>query len=305
MTSEHIVVDADEWPNLIIPSAYEARASKLRQNCDNINNSSEDWEMLQPESSNSSGADAMIPDHTSFEIIEENESEGASLEGRPGNEIDQHQLQKHCNGMRHSVSSPNFSSVMLGSTSTVLLSNSASLGMVAEEEDDDNFSLVAGPASVLSSASTTTTMTISFRDMAASSIMTTQSEPGCTTSLTVATRQKQRSTIRSKYVVVPSPMGKGSGMRRCSKSTGDLQNLCLNFEGNHNTYDIGSSSTGACGDDSNEDHHHDAMEFYNRKLLGSSSRINGLKLRPDEAKRRDMILHKKAHQRQQQKSPLK
>ena len=43
----------------------------------------------------------------------------------------------------------------------------------------------------------------------------------------------------------------------------------------------------------------DSMEFYNRKALGSAARSNGMKLRPDEAKRRDMIMLKKEQQRQQ------
>jgi hypothetical protein len=42
------------------------------------------------------------------------------------------------------------------------------------------------------------------------------------------------------------------------------------------------------------------MEFYHRKAKGISGRTNGMKLRPDEAKRRDIIMAKKESQRQQQ-----
>ena len=47
----------------------------------------------------------------------------------------------------------------------------------------------------------------------------------------------------------------------------------------------------------------DAMEFYHRKAKGISGRTNGMKLRPDEAKRRDIIMAKKESQRQQQPQP--
>jgi hypothetical protein len=44
----------------------------------------------------------------------------------------------------------------------------------------------------------------------------------------------------------------------------------------------------------------DAMEYYHRKAKGVTDRKNGMKLRPDEAKRRDIVMYKKGLQRQQQ-----
>jgi len=44
----------------------------------------------------------------------------------------------------------------------------------------------------------------------------------------------------------------------------------------------------------------DAMDFYHRKAKGSMSRSNGLKIRPDEAKRKEISMYKKDLQRQRQ-----
>jgi hypothetical protein len=44
----------------------------------------------------------------------------------------------------------------------------------------------------------------------------------------------------------------------------------------------------------------DASEYYNRKAMGYVGRQNGMKIRPDEAKRRDFTLAKKEMQRQSQ-----
>jgi hypothetical protein len=44
----------------------------------------------------------------------------------------------------------------------------------------------------------------------------------------------------------------------------------------------------------------DASEYYNRKAMGYAGRQNGMKIRPDEAKRRDFTLAKKEMQRESQ-----
>ena len=49
----------------------------------------------------------------------------------------------------------------------------------------------------------------------------------------------------------------------------------------------------------------DAMEYYFRKAKGISGRKNGMKLRPDEAKRLDIVMAKKEMQRQQQPPSIK
>jgi hypothetical protein len=64
---------------------------------------------------------------------------------------------------------------------------------------------------------------------------------------------------------------------RCAKSTGDLHAL--------------SEEADVIGDT-------DAMDYYHRKALGVKGRANGAKLRPDEAKRKAITMHKKSLQRQ-------
>ena len=82
----------------------------------------------------------------------------------------------------------------------------------------------------------------------------------------------KRNKIKPKFVVAP--------IRRCTKSTGDLQFLAIMTD-----EVIGEQ---------------DAMEFYAQKSAGRKGRQNGQKIRPDEAKRREIILTKKSLQRQGQ-----
>lgn len=87
-----------------------------------------------------------------------------------------------------------------------------------------------------------------------------------------AAPQRVRNKVKSRYVVAP--------IKRCAKSTGDLLSLAGQEE------EIMGES--------------DAIEYYNRKSHGEHGRNNGLKQRPDEAKRKDMIVQKKNMQRQKQ-----
>ena len=77
---------------------------------------------------------------------------------------------------------------------------------------------------------------------------------------------------QAKYVVVQT-----TTMTRCAKSTGDLRLLSQ------------------C--DSEVMGETDAMDFYHRKALGAKGRVSGLRLRPDEAKRKEMTMNKKNMQR--------
>ena len=85
---------------------------------------------------------------------------------------------------------------------------------------------------------------------------------------------EKRLKIKPKFVVAP--------IRRCTKSTGDLQSLTLVNEE-------------IMGD-------HDGVEYHAQKSAGQKGRQNGQKIRPDEAKRREIILNKKNLQRQGQAS---
>jgi hypothetical protein len=82
--------------------------------------------------------------------------------------------------------------------------------------------------------------------------------------------QLVKSRVKSRFVVTP--------IKRCAKSTGDLLALAAEEE-EHEV--LGES---------------DAMEYYQRKSHGAHGHNNGMKLRPDEAKRKVMIVEKKNSQ---------
>eukprot|EP00546_Thalassionema_frauenfeldii_P012776 CAMPEP_0178913930 /NCGR_PEP_ID=MMETSP0786-20121207/11125_1 /TAXON_ID=186022 /ORGANISM="Thalassionema frauenfeldii, Strain CCMP 1798" /LENGTH=193 /DNA_ID=CAMNT_0020586745 /DNA_START=277 /DNA_END=858 /DNA_ORIENTATION=- len=86
---------------------------------------------------------------------------------------------------------------------------------------------------------------------------------------------KPKAKTRPTFVVTP--------IRRCSMSSPNLRAFG-NFD---------ESSEEILGET-------DAMEYYHRKASGYNGRKNGMKVRPDEAKRLDMILQKKDMQRKAQ-----
>lgn len=223
----------------------------------------EDWEMLRQET-------AASPNNTAFEIVvdeAEVESKVKSTAPNPRN-------------LRHCVSSPDFSSI-----------NAPLLDAVAEGEELDAFSLISGPASVMTAS---TGMMVSFRDAMLATPGKDVEPAKSQLSSTLPLTRKQRSRIQPRFVVVASPPP--TAIRRCFKSTGDLKSLVpATMDEHDDDKNSGDGSSGVC----------DTVEFYNRKALGSASRSNGLKLRPDEAKRRDMILFKKELQRQKAKTSSK
>ena len=89
----------------------------------------------------------------------------------------------------------------------------------------------------------------------------------------VAAEQLTKNRVKSRYVVTP--------IKRCAKSTGDL--LALIDEDDEEV--LGES---------------DAMEYYQRKAHGAHGHFNGMKQRPDEAKRKVLIVQKKNMQREKQ-----
>lgn len=142
--------------------------------------------------------------------------------------------------------------------------------LAAVDEEDDSFSMVSGAPSVLSAVSSLQSG-ISFRDAVLSpttSVNSTEEEnmirepPNCL----------QRPRNRPKLVVAP--------IKRCAHSTGDLQSLVI-----HEDEILGDT---------------DAIEYYSQKSHGYVSRKNGMKQRPDELKRLQMVMYKKGLQRAQQ-----
>jgi len=138
------------------------------------------------------------------------------------------------------------------------------------EDIEDSYSMMSTPASVWSMSSG-----LSFRD----AILTSKTVPvgaplekSAASPKHVQPRHKQR--IKPRFVVKP--------IKRCIKSTGDLQSLAVCPEEEEEEI-LGAT---------------DAMEFYHRKEAGYQGRVNGSKIRPDEAKRREITMYKKNLQRQ-------
>jgi hypothetical protein len=92
-----------------------------------------------------------------------------------------------------------------------------------------------------------------------------------------------------------------NSIKRCAKSTGDLRSLVIHENPEEDSF--GGSRGGIVHDVIHENEilgETDAMEFYSRKSKGSLSRQNGAKIRPDEAKRREIIMFKKNAQKMAQ-----
>lgn len=118
---------------------------------------------------------------------------------------------------------------------------------------------------------------VSFKDAIMSPSKAPSRSAGGTTKAAVPPVRRK---IKTRFVVTP--------IKRCAKSTGDLLSLAANYEDED---EDGGEVMGAT----------DAMEYYNRKSHGAHGRANGQKIRPDEAKRKEMIVHKKNLQRAKQK----
>lgn len=148
---------------------------------------------------------------------------------------------------------------------------------IGEQEEEDegaeasSFAMISGPGSVISLSSG-----FSFRDaiLSPNAYVIDEEEPLSSSGNNIPPKSEPRKPrARPRFVVKP--------IRRCSKSTGDLQSLAEVDEDG-----LGDS---------------DAMDFYHRKALGAKGRTNGLKIRPDELKRKQFTIQKKEMQRQAQR----
>lgn len=152
---------------------------------------------------------------------------------------------------------------------------------VLDDDDDqtDSAVLVSNPGSVADSGGVVVVARpspwgsknkVSFKD----AILSPSKHAPATASTVPKPRVKNK--VKSRYVVTP--------IKRCAKSTGDLLSLVAENE---------EDEEEPMGDT-------DANEYYSRKAHGAHGRSNGLKTRPDEAKRKEMIVQKKNLQRQRQ-----
>eukprot|EP00565_Helicotheca_tamesis_P002767 CAMPEP_0185733102 /NCGR_PEP_ID=MMETSP1171-20130828/18406_1 /TAXON_ID=374046 /ORGANISM="Helicotheca tamensis, Strain CCMP826" /LENGTH=248 /DNA_ID=CAMNT_0028402737 /DNA_START=166 /DNA_END=912 /DNA_ORIENTATION=- len=113
-------------------------------------------------------------------------------------------------------------------------------------------------------------------------------------------QESKRTRARAKPRLVVTPI------KRCAKSTGDLKSLTKIHEYHEDDEAGGSGGGGGAGGCIAEEAHEeilgdtDAMDFYHRKAKGFSNRKNGLKERPDEAKRKEISVYKRDMQRQKQ-----
>lgn len=103
---------------------------------------------------------------------------------------------------------------------------------------------------------------------------------------------QRRKKSRPRLIVNP--------IKRSAKSTGDLRSMVI-VEEEEDGYHGGGGGGGGIIEEDQVLGDTDASEFYSRKQKGSISRQNGRKLRPDEAKRKNFIIHKKEAQRRAQK----
>lgn len=145
--------------------------------------------------------------------------------------------------------------------------------------------MVSGPPSVVSSHSVWSTK-ISFRD----AIM---KEKGQETKDQDPNEVDQQQEVKSPKTMKKRPKFIVTPIKRCSKSTGDLQSLARIAENDdHYGDDLILGET-------------DAQMYYNQKAQGKLGRKNGRKVRPDEAKRLQITMAKKEDQRQRQQAASK
>jgi hypothetical protein len=163
----------------------------------------------------------------------------------------------------------------------------------ADEEDDDflddSYDVVSRQASVLSTWSTSS---LSFRDA-----ILANSTPisDVATSIENKKCRGNRSLVNEISPLRTKPTFIVTSIRRCVHSTGDLPSLGRVQENHVFCRKDGDGDGEIYGDT-------DAAEFYCRKALGAQSRRTGLRIRPDEAKRKALILQKKAVQRNRQRT---
>jgi hypothetical protein len=289
--ASQIVSDDQQWPKLTAVATDCIRDNGIRGN---------DWEILDDANTPKNCSQHGVVDcaasvlDSEFIVIDDTEMISIEDDHKPSAILGRKSL-------RHSVSSPLFAEHASGTSKTSQTLKRDEV--LTERDEDDGFSIISEVASVWTTSSNAkSTMTVSFRDaillssphtvqpntyrsVAVSSIKTKVSP------LQQQSPRRQRSRVQPKIVVVETPP---KHMRRCSKSTGDLLSLSVNISDEFNVDNISSLNTPhtRCTDRLYDD------EVYYHKAIGATSRMNGLKLRPDEAKRRDMILFKKEQQRQ-------
>jgi len=268
---------ATEWPAL----------SPLKISSHDHHGTDNDWELL-PELHDGSV-------QTSFErdavrIVEplRNEIEGVDTQDESSaKKLDSTEDKPHC--LKHAQSTPDFRHYDTIMEESDIDAEAVLIESYGEDENEDDVGslasssivMVSGPSSVISSQSSwSASPKVSFRD-AIMKPQTTDSENHTTTGKGSEEQARQQKTLRKKPKFVVKPI------RRCSKSTGDLQSLTRIAEDGEDDLVLGDT---------------DAELYYNQKAQGKLGRKNGRKTRPDEAKRLQISMAKKDDQRQRQQA---
>lgn len=286
MTAEGNV---DEWPLLqnghssIQSLVNECTTTRMvpQQTTDTVHSSTdgEDWEMLTQDT------DAHVIDNEiAFEIVDRimlesnnnKEAGGTTLDNK--NMRHEKHLQWNDKKLKHCESSPNLTGWDQDehheSPNELNLSEEGNNTIQKDNLDDASFSysFVSGPASVLTSSTMATVTWATLAGLSSPAIQPT------TTTIPKSAKPPMQPRIyfqKPKFRVVHT-----QPLRRNSKSLGDIHSL----------------------EEEEEDDDDDEEEFYNRKAFGATAHSNGLKLRPDEQARKNIIMAKKSEQRRKQQT---
>lgn len=157
-----------------------------------------------------------------------------------------------------------------------------SMGTAGDVSTDDQYVKVRVPTAVI-------TRKPSFKDAILLNLQETAKEHQAMEGDSLSQLLQEKRRMKPKFVV--------KRITRCSHSTGDLTSLSTIRDGVEEAYSSGCTVLPTVHDILGAT---DAEEFYERKRHGEESRRNGLKLRPDEAKRKEFAVCKRAMQRQTQ-----
>uniref|UniRef100_A0A7S3V6D0 Uncharacterized protein n=1 Tax=Chaetoceros debilis TaxID=122233 RepID=A0A7S3V6D0_9STRA len=267
--------------------------SVKEQEASTLVNSTTNWPSL------SAPMDCTTPDNSSHEILvslksDDTDDEWESLSSDGGAATSQESTipMEFCPVFHKCISTPEFSRLRNDDDSYIIdCTSSIDAQSIAGSTAFDDAVLLTRKASTASGIK----KVLSFKDIIMLNAQAREEEESRKKEMlkqNEATRRQQAAQRRknSKPKLVISPI------KRCAKSTGDLRSMIIVEE-----EEYGGGGGGGCTiyeDDVLGET--DASEFYNRKHKGSSSRQNGKKLRPDEAKRKDFIIHKKNAQRKAQ-----
>jgi hypothetical protein len=196
------------------------------------------------------------------------------------------------------ASTPEFHSSLKDEDSYVLDCSTDSVDVQSLSTQDD---------AVLVSHKTSASMkkVPSFKDIIMLNAQKKEQEKQNTLDAITKHQQHMRETFMQRRRARASPKLVVNQIKRCAKSTGDLRSMVIHEDPEDGDFNCGGGGGGGTIHEDEVLGETDAMEFYNRKQKGNLNRQNGAKIRPDEAKRKEFIMHKKNAQRKAQQERQK